>query len=95
MNHFPKYPFIHIDDVEAAAEDLANHAHHFMGRDLPPDDTNQLSHYDSDHPFASTAQTECREDGHDLVDVSSAGPESGDMDHECRRCGEYWSVPLY
>lgn len=33
--------------------------------------------------------------GHDIVDRSSAGPDSGNMDYECIRCGQYWSVPLY
>lgn len=33
--------------------------------------------------------------GHDLCGCGHAGPESGSMDHECKRCGEYWSVPLY
>jgi hypothetical protein len=33
--------------------------------------------------------------GHDLVDCSTGGPDSGNMDHECRRCGRYWDVPLY
>lgn len=37
----------------------------------------------------------CREQGHDIEDCSSGGPESGNMDHECKRCGEYWHVPLY
>lgn len=33
--------------------------------------------------------------GHKIRDCSSAGPDHGDMDHECVRCGRYWSVPLY
>jgi hypothetical protein len=37
----------------------------------------------------------CRWRGHKLVDCSSAGPDSGDMDHYCERCGQFWSVPLY
>jgi len=32
---------------------------------------------------------------HDLEDCSSAGPDSGNMDHQCKRCGRYWHVPLY
>jgi len=34
-------------------------------------------------------------DGHDWKDASSAGPDSGNADVECRRCGEYRSIPLY
>jgi hypothetical protein len=41
------------------------------------------------------AEDTCRRQGHDIVDCSSAGPDSGNMDHECRRCGQYWPVPLY
>lgn len=37
----------------------------------------------------------CKRYGHKLSDCSSAGPDSGNMDHECLRCGHYWSVPLY
>ncbi len=37
----------------------------------------------------------CKRYGHKLEDLSSAGPESGNADHGCRRCGEYWHVPLY
>jgi len=37
----------------------------------------------------------CKRYGHKLEDCSSAGPESGNMDHGCRRCGEYWHAPLY
>ncbi len=33
--------------------------------------------------------------GHDLRDLSSAGPDSGNMDHECVRCGLYFHVTLY
>lgn len=37
----------------------------------------------------------CDIKGHRLVDESSGGPESGNMDHSCNRCGCFWSVPLY
>ena len=37
----------------------------------------------------------CKWRGHKIYDDSSAGPESGNMDHGCSRCGAYWSVPLY
>jgi len=37
----------------------------------------------------------CKKFGHKVVDVSSGTPDSGNMDHECERCGEYWHVPLY
>lgn len=32
---------------------------------------------------------------HKFVDRSHAGPESGDMDIECSKCGYYVSIPLY
>lgn len=37
----------------------------------------------------------CRWRGHKLVSHGSAGPEHGNDDHACTRCGRYWSVPLY
>jgi len=37
----------------------------------------------------------CKRYGHKLVDYSSGGPDSGNMDHACRRCGKFWHVPLY
>lgn len=30
-----------------------------------------------------------------IIDCSSAGPDSGNMDHMCAVCGRYWSVSLY
>jgi len=42
-----------------------------------------------------TSSLHCKWRGHDIEDCSSAGPDSGNMDHECRRCSQYWSVPLY
>jgi len=33
--------------------------------------------------------------GHDIVDRSSAGPDSGDIDCECVRCGRYFHHRLY
>lgn len=33
--------------------------------------------------------------GHDIIDESVAGPDSGCMDHYCKRCGRYWHVTLY
>lgn len=33
--------------------------------------------------------------GHKIVDDSFAGPDNGNMDHHCSRCGASWSVPLY
>ena len=41
------------------------------------------------------AELECLVEGHDLMDVSSGGPDHGNMDHECVRCGQYFRVPLY
>jgi hypothetical protein len=37
----------------------------------------------------------CKMFGHKLMDCSSAGPESGNMDYCCVRCDSYWHVPLY
>ena len=37
----------------------------------------------------------CKRRGHAIVDVSTAGPDSGDMAWECRRCGESGSTTLY
>jgi len=37
----------------------------------------------------------CKRYGHKLVDYSSGGPDSGNMDHACIRCGKHWHVPLY
>ena len=45
---------------------------------------------------ATTMQADCREQGHlKLRDCSSAGPDSGNMDHCCDHCGEYFPVTLY
>jgi hypothetical protein len=40
-------------------------------------------------------RAECWAKGHVLVDRSSAGPDSGDADCECARCGQSWHIPLY
>ena len=46
--------------------------------------------------MCDTDQSYCYLTGdHEIEDCSSAGPDSGNMDHECVRCGQYWSVPLY
>lgn len=37
----------------------------------------------------------CRVRGHKWVDCSYAGPDSGNMDMECERCGYYDHIPLY
>ena len=37
----------------------------------------------------------CAVYGHDWVDRGYGGPDSGCDDKECRRCGKYWSIPLY
>ena len=42
-----------------------------------------------------TAEAECLLNDHEIVDCSTAGPDSGNMDHCCTRCGKYWSCPLY
>lgn len=40
-------------------------------------------------------QAQCVLHDHEIRDCSHAGPDSGDMDHECTRCGRHWAVPLY
>jgi hypothetical protein len=37
----------------------------------------------------------CKRYGHKVVDYSSGGPDSGNADHACIRCGVYWHRPLY
>jgi hypothetical protein len=37
----------------------------------------------------------CEVDGHDWLDQSSAGPDSGSIDLVCRRCGESVHTTLY
>ncbi len=37
----------------------------------------------------------CDREGHVWQDVSHAGPDGGDADHECQRCGLYVHVPMY
>lgn len=37
----------------------------------------------------------CKFRGHNLVDDSVCGPDSGNMDHHCSRCGQSWEVTLY
>lgn len=32
---------------------------------------------------------------HNYVDVSEAGPDSGNVDHECSKCGHYVHASLY
>lgn len=37
----------------------------------------------------------CRVRGHKLVGCGYGGPDSGNDDHYCERCGQYWRVTLY
>lgn len=37
----------------------------------------------------------CSMFGHVIVDDSTAGPDTGNMDHHCDRCGKCWEVTLY
>lgn len=37
----------------------------------------------------------CTVRGHDWEDQSSAGPDSGDVTVECKRCGEFHHTQLY
>ena len=41
------------------------------------------------------ASAHCKIRGHDLKDVSVAGPDSGNMALECQRCGQGWCTWLY
>lgn len=79
------HDFISLDQVECVAKD---HAFWLGWADfegaVQPTETMAYSDFDL-----------CEEIGHDIVDCSFAGPDNGNMDHECRRCGQYWSVPLY
>lgn len=46
--------------------------------------------------FVACAKSDwCERYGHWLVDESSAGPDSGNMDHSCCMCDKFWSIPLY
>jgi len=40
-------------------------------------------------------QVICRYWSHQIIDCSTAGPDHGNMDAECTRCGEYWRGVLY
>jgi len=58
----------------------------------------EFTHYP--HPFGDdfwvgSNDSICEVHGHDLCDESFGGPDHGNMDHSCKRCGRYWSVPLY
>ena len=57
--------------------------------------TYDLEYVDLELRYKLKKMSECWAKGHILVDRSSGGPDSGDMDHECARCGQYWHVPLY
>ena len=37
----------------------------------------------------------CKYKGHDLEDHGYAGPDHGEMDMYCKRCGESWRHVLY
>jgi hypothetical protein len=37
----------------------------------------------------------CRVKGHDWIDTSTAGPDSGDISGECERCGKSFQHILY
>ena len=47
--------------------------------------------------LATTLRTECELNGEhlDLRECSEGGPDSGNMDHCCMHCGQYYHVPLY
>lgn len=56
-------------------------------------------HHDDDetrfHLFATNGAEICEQLGHIIIDESSAGPDSGNMDWACAVCGLSASVPLY
>jgi len=51
--------------------------------------------YLTDGTSSIVRATVCFAYGHRPEDCSTAGPDSGNMDHRCIRCGRYWHVPLY
>jgi len=54
---------------------------------------------DSCYEIASSGEVVCHDCQnwcvHKWVDVSTAGPDSGNMDVECSKCGAYKHIPLY
>jgi len=96
--------FIYLEDLEAVAKDV-----HYYGIENdpgPPLTDAELAYHGVDveeyHKWdhvggvrATNHRAICELFGHDIEDCSSAGPDSGNMDHRCKRCGEYWAVTLY
>jgi hypothetical protein len=41
------------------------------------------------------ARAYCKVFNHKIRSCGYGGPDSGNDDHECVRCGEYWHVPMY
>lgn len=87
--------FIPAEQLEWAAIDFMRWEDLLSVGWAPP--TNGLGEIEDDHVcvLATNADAMCEDLGHVLVDCGYAGPESGCMDHECSRCGQYWSCPLY
>lgn len=88
--------FFHIEDVVRAAE-LMEENLYYQQMLLSAPLQYEEDYYET-RLTGSLVPSElaiCQEFGHKLVDCSSAGPDSGDMDHACERCGAYFSIPLY
>jgi len=93
--------FISIEALEDAAQNFGEWQYYDQlygdsEADYPrePDETRVDCHVSG--CFATNGEALCEMLGeHLIVDCSSAGPDSGNMDHACARCGRYWHVPLY
>lgn len=94
---------IHLVHLEATAEDFKQYAD-FNAYHIQSDpNAFDMTRNPWGHSLHSTMISEidsedwhkCDTEGHLLRDCSYGGPDSGNMDHECTRCGQYWHVPLY
>ncbi len=81
--------------------DVENQIFHllFQGKEVTPD----MIHVEgATHEMIETAIKECKEYiekqencDHEFVDTSIAGPESGTLGYECKKCGFSNEVTLY
>ena len=71
-------------------EDFVELAHHWMKYPEFGDPWNP-----SGHGYITSDQALCTEHGHDWVDNSYGGPNSGCIHMDCRRCGESYHHTLY
>lgn len=110
MNHDLAQTFIPLKDLEECATYFGEACYYQIlldseHKDLCPDyDTRDQDVRDPTSPndwatrgvFCTNGEALCQAlGGHDLIDRSSAGPDSGDMDCECMRCGQYFHHQLY